>query len=129
MKVITKDIDYAMRAIMELFRKKDHKMNITQLVKITKISPSFLKKIMQALAKKNIIDVHKGRSGGFSLKNQDVTMYDITACFAGKMQLNDHMFNGKKCPKFTGCNCRKEFDAIEKELKERFQGIKIATLV
>jgi Rrf2 family protein len=128
MKIITKDIDYALRSVMAMFKNKKSRWKIPDLVKETKVSQPFLRKIMQILAKKGVIKTHKGRNGGFSLHNHDISIHDIICSFAEQVKLHDHVFMGKKCPKFSTCKVRAELDIMEKEISDRLKNIKISDI-
>ncbi|MDD4203345.1 MAG: Rrf2 family transcriptional regulator [Candidatus Omnitrophica bacterium] len=129
MKIITKDIDYALRSVIAMFKNKKGRWKIPELVKETKVSQPFLRKIMQILAKKGVVKTHKGRNGGFSLDNLNISMHDVICSFAEKVQLHEHLFNGKKCPRFLNCKVRAELDIMEKEISERLKKIKISDIV
>ena len=129
MKFITKDMDYAIRAVMAIASSKKKSLNVKEILAQTNIPRPFLRKIMQTLSHKGIVNTIKGRNGGFSLVNEDVSFHDIITAFAAKITLNDHIFRGKKCQMFQTCNVRKEMDDVERELNDRFKNISIKKIV
>ena len=55
MKLITRDTDYAIRALCFIARFKKKIVSVSELVKVLKIPRPFLRKILQTLNKKRIL--------------------------------------------------------------------------
>lgn len=76
--LLTKKSEYAMLALA-IIAKSDTPLNADVLSIELNISKSFLAKILQNLAKHNILKSFKGVNGGFSLdvKPEDLTILDL----------------------------------------------------
>ena len=76
--LLTRASEYALLSIIVIAKSNTPKDTDT-LSTILKISKSFLAKILQALAKDNILISYKGAKGGFVLakKPQDINIYDV----------------------------------------------------
>ena len=83
--LITRASEYAILSLIVL-SKASSPMDSETLSNQLGISKSFLAKILQALAKKDILKSYKGVNGGFALLKdaKDITMLDIMASVEGK---------------------------------------------
>ena len=64
--LLTKKSEYALLSLIAI-AKSDEPKNVDELSKELNISKSFLAKIMQNLAKQNLVVSHRGVNGGFAL--------------------------------------------------------------
>ena len=83
--LITRASEYAILSLIVLSKAKSP-MDSETLSKELSISKSFLAKILQALAKSNILKSYKGVNGGFSLSSEPkhITMLQIMSAVEGK---------------------------------------------
>ncbi|MDF1876060.1 Rrf2 family transcriptional regulator [Sulfurimonas sp. SAG-AH-194-I05] len=83
--LITRASEYAILSLIVL-SKATTPMDSETLSRELSISKSFLAKILQALAKKNILKSFKGVHGGFVLhmKAQDISMLEVMSAVEGK---------------------------------------------
>jgi Rrf2 family iron-sulfur cluster assembly transcriptional regulator len=83
--LITRASEYAILSLIVLSKAKEP-MDSDTLSRELSISKSFLAKILQALAKSNILNSYKGVNGGFTLKKapQDINMLDVLSSVEGK---------------------------------------------
>lgn len=84
--LITKASEYAILSLI-IISKKQEPIGSEKLSKELNIPKSFLAKILQALAKNNILKSYKGVRGGFSLakKTEDISMLSIISAVEGKV--------------------------------------------
>lgn len=83
--LITRASEYAILSLIVL-SKASAPMDSETLSKELEIPKSFLAKILQALAKKNILKSFKGVHGGFALlkTTQEITMLEVMSAVEGK---------------------------------------------
>ncbi len=76
--LLTKKSEYALLSLISISKSEELK-NVDVLSKELDISKSFLAKIMQNLAKDNLVVSHRGINGGFSLKKSydKITILEI----------------------------------------------------
>ncbi|MFA5271258.1 MAG: Rrf2 family transcriptional regulator [Candidatus Omnitrophota bacterium] len=131
MKLITRDTDYALRAICFIAKNKNKKVSVSRLVKELKIPRPFLRKILQVLNKKNILISHKGIGGGFVLANsaKKITLTDLIKIFQGPVHLNECLFKKRKCPNTETCPLRKKIKDIEKYVVKELNSVTLASLM
>jgi len=84
--LLTKKSEYALLSLVSIAQSSTPK-NVEQLSTELNISKSFLAKILQNLAKNNILNSYKGNNGGFTLKKrcEDLTILEITTIAEQKL--------------------------------------------
>ncbi|MEA3384497.1 MAG: Rrf2 family transcriptional regulator [Campylobacterota bacterium] len=77
--LLTKKSEYALLSLVSI-AKSEHPKNVDTLSTELNISKSFLAKILQNLAKNDILNSYKGNNGGFTLKRScdELTILEIT---------------------------------------------------
>lgn len=131
MKLITRNTDYAVRALMCMAVSEEKIFSVEDFIRTLKVPRPFLRKILQTLTKKGILKSFRGKGGGFSLAmNPDkIVLTDIMEIFQGAFNLNEHIFKRKTCPMTDLCVLKKRLDLIEKKVNEELQNISIAELI
>lgn len=131
MKLITRDTDYALRAICFIAKKRNKKVCVTELVEELKIPRPFLRKILQVLNRENILISYKGIGGGFLLKKEpkDIYLADLMKIFQGGLNLNECTLRKMKCPNTNACPLRKKIKNIEKYVATQLNEINLASFV
>ncbi len=83
--LITRASEYAILSLVVLAKAKDP-LDSETLSRELFISKSFLAKILQSLAKANILKSYKGARGGFSLNREpeNINMLDVMTSIEGK---------------------------------------------
>ena len=105
--LITKASEYAILSLV-ILSKTQEPMGSEKLSKELKISKSFLAKILQSLAKNNILKSYKGINGGFALaKNtQDITMLSVISSVEGKAPIVFECSpSAQECPSDKADSC------------------------
>ena len=131
MKLITRNTDYAMRALCYIAEKNKASVSAAEMVAALKIPKPFLRKILQTLSSEGLLNSTKGQGGGFSLAclREKILLTDLIRIFQNTIQLNECIFKKKICPNRATCVLKKEIDAIEHEVLNRLGRISIASLL
>ncbi len=131
MKLITRDTDYAVRALCYIAGQKHSIVTVTEMVNELGIPRPFLRKILQILNKKTLLNSFKGKNGGFSLavKPEKIYLTDLMKIFQGVLRLNECIFKKKICPDKSTCPLRQELDGVEKQVIERLKKVTVASLL
>ncbi|MFH1369362.1 MAG: Rrf2 family transcriptional regulator [Elusimicrobiota bacterium] len=130
MKLLTRDTDYAIRALCFIAKRKGGVVNAAELVAGLKIPRPFMRKILQELNKEGILKSYKGKGGGFEL-NADpskITVSDLIDVFQGSVNFRECMFKKKRCPNIYICPLRSKLGEIEEYALAKFKGITIKSL-
>ncbi len=132
MKLITRDIDYAVRALIYLADNKNKGIvPVPELVDKLGITRPFLRKIMQLLAKAGVIESYKGNKGGFRLikKPEDIYLIDLIEIFQGDFSLNECLLNKDICPNEGDCILRGRVNDIEEKVRLELESIDLSSLI
>ncbi|MFH1380782.1 MAG: Rrf2 family transcriptional regulator [Candidatus Omnitrophota bacterium] len=131
MKLITRDTDYAIRALVCIAGEKKNVVSVVGLSKKMNMPRAYLRKILQQLSKNKLLKSSKGKGGGFSLmcNPKKVTVFSLIEIFQGPFQLSEHVFKGKKCPKMKTCRLKKRLDEADKTLTQKLKAITLLSLM
>lgn len=131
MKLITRDTDYAIRAITYMAKLHGKIASVRELVKDLRVPQPFLRKILQVLDKKGMLRSYKGKGGGFILRArpQDIFLLDLIKIFQGRFSLNECFLKKYACPNTKDCRLRKKIDKIQAYVIKELAKINIAYLL
>ena len=135
MKFIGRDTDYAVRALMFMAKalKDSNKRIVTvdDIVKKQDLPERFLRRILQRLAKNNVLTSYKGKDGGFSLVRspKNIFIIDVINIFQGKVDLTNCFLKGSTCPGTKNCILRKKLGKINSIVNKELHKITIASLL
>ena len=105
--LLTKKSEYALLSLLLIMKSNDPK-NVDALSKELDISKSFLAKIMQNLAKNEIVKSYKGVNGGFTLNKvyDELTILEITTAAEEKTpSVFECSPSVSNCPSEVGSTC------------------------
>ena len=131
MKLITRNTDYAVRALCCIAEQEKNIVSTDQMVQNLQMPRSFLRKILQILNKKGLLNSYKGKGGGFTLAlpPEKISLIDVMEIFQGPIRLNECKFKKSDCPNTNGCLLKKKIDEIEKEVMAKLKAITIVSLI
>lgn len=131
MKLISRNTDYAVRAVCYMAQHKDDLVPAAELVRELKIPGPFLRKILQILNRKGILESHKGVGGGFRLarKEADIYLLELVEAFQGPFKLNECFFKKEICPNKRSCRLKKKIDSIESNVYSELKNITIRSIL
>ncbi|MFH2137470.1 MAG: Rrf2 family transcriptional regulator [Candidatus Omnitrophota bacterium] len=131
MKLITRDADYAVRALCAIANHKEKIVSVEQLVRDLKMPRPFMRKILQRLNKKGLLCSYKGKGGGFSLARsaEKILLLNVIESFQGPVEIMDHLFKKRKCPNTKKCKLKIEMDELEQLVIGKLKSITIASLL
>ena len=105
--LLTKKSEYALLSLI-CIAKSDEPKNVDVLSKDLEISESFLAKIMQNLAKHNLVVSHRGVNGGFALKKswEEITILEIVEAAEERMPMVFECAPSlQSCPNHKAMSC------------------------
>ena len=131
MKLITRNTDYAVRALCCITEQKEDIVSVDQIVKCLEMPRPFLRKILQILNKEGLLDSHKGKGGGFTLAlpPEKISLIDLMKIFQGTIKLNECKFKKSDCPLIKNCLLKKKIDEIEEEVISKLKAITMASII
>ncbi len=131
MKLITRNTDYAVRAVCYLAKNKDRLVAAPELVRELKIPRPFLRKIMQMLGRGGVVKSSKGAGGGFRLNvaPNKILIIRLIEIFQGPFNINECVFKKVLCPNRKRCCLKKKIDKIEDLVLSELGSITIGELL
>lgn len=131
MKLITKDTDYALRALIFIAKNKNKIITAREISDNLNISYPFLRKLLQVFNKNKILISVKGKNGGFYLskKPEEIFLNEIIEIFQGKIDVKQCLIGKNKCPDIKTCLIHKKLNKIEDFIENEFSTISVATLM
>lgn len=133
MKLITKNTDYAVRVLCYIAQNKDKNKIISArgVVEELKMPRPFLRKILQILQKRGILNSFKGQGGGFSLavSPKEIYLVDLIEIFQGPIKLNECILRKNICPDRDSCTLKFKIDKIERNVLSDLKSITIESLL
>lgn len=130
MNLLTRDTDYAVRALLYL-AKKGKRVSSSEMEKEMSLPRPFLRQILQTLQKNAYLDSIKGHEGGFELlkKPEEIRLLDLMKIFQNEFELCDCLFKKKICPDRPICPLRIKLKNIETAVKNEFHSITLNSLL
>lgn len=131
MKLITRDTDYAIRALNYIVCNGGRTISITELVRELATPKPFLRKILQLLSINGVLHSYKGKNGGFMLAREpeNIFLLDLMQIFQGQFKISECIFKKNTCPNQQYCLLKTEIDSIEKMVLERVRSITLKSLI
>ena len=127
---LTKKIEYALIALQHM-QGKNHK-DITSVKEVTdnyNLPASLLAKVLQKLAKNEIIEPIQGPSGGYRLKKplDTIKLNDFIEIVEGPVGLVDCL-KDPDCSHVGTCNIRLPIERVNNTIKDLFSNMTLADL-
>ncbi|MFH1063364.1 MAG: Rrf2 family transcriptional regulator [Candidatus Omnitrophota bacterium] len=131
MKMITKNSDYAIRAIIYLAGRRMRFVPSSEISEKEKIPLIYLRRILQQLIKSKIAESKEGVAGGVKLRLEpaDISVAQIINIMQGGIQILDCMFRKQLCKNRARCVLRKRIMSIEEKVKQEFLQLSIQDLL
>jgi len=131
MKIINREVGYAIRSLCFMFMEKEEIVTTNYLASYFGISRPFLRRILQKLNQAGILKSYKGKNGGFKLaKSADkISMLDLIKIFQGELQLSNCYSKGQECPLINDCPIRKEIEKVQKKLISDLSMVSLKMLI
>lgn len=131
MKVLTKNTDYAIRALLVLGAHEGEYVSARQISQEQGIPYQFLRRILQALSKHGLISSKEGVQGGVKLERYPGTIKirEVIEIFQGKVELSECMFRKQICSNRANCVLRHEIMRIEQIVNHEFEQLTVGKLL
>lgn len=101
--LVTREADYAIRCVLEVAR--HGRISAAEVARLQDISPTFLGKIVQSLAKAGILVTRRGVGGGISLAVpvESITLLRVIEAVEGPLCVNDCLRDPPMCQWIGRC--------------------------
>lgn len=131
MKILTKDTDYAVRALILLAKEKEVFLSAKKISNVLNLPYHFLRGILQKLIQNGFIESKEGVFGGVRIIKSPakIRVIDLINVFQGDFELSDCMFRQKICPDRKTCVLREEIKRIENMVGKEFEKLTIGKML
>jgi Rrf2 family protein len=131
MKLITRNTDYAIRALCFISKNDNRVISVGELAKRLKTPRPFLRKILQILNREGVLKSYKGKSGGFLLARPTCKIFvtDLIGIFQGPLRLDNCILAKMLCPEMKRCLLRRKIKEIESYILRELRNITIDSLL
>lgn len=129
---ITRACDYAIRALLYMASKPEGSTFMrSDLSQKSNVPDSFLGKILQNLAKSDILISERGKKGGFRLDKspEEITVYDVIQAVEGDMQITDCIADDLYCSKSSYCKVHSMWVDIQNKLTGQLKNTSLQDLM
>ena len=127
--MFSQTVEYALRALVALAFRYDHPMTVQQISEVAHIPRPYLSKMMQNLARANMVRSRRGLGGGFALVHppDETTIWDI-------INAVDPIRRIHTCPRDDdhqdmACPLQRRFDRAVTLLEELFHDTTLGNVV
>jgi len=131
MKLITKNIHYAVKSLLYFAKDTARIISVNELVNKLNMRRAFLRRILQVLSKGGILKSLKGNGGGFMLaiKPDKIRAIDIVSIFRDDGDIFSCLFEKDICPQPSNCLLMQEIKKTEAQLNDALRQLTIAKLL
>lgn len=129
---ITRQADYAIRAVLYLARMKSEQRAATSTIaQEQRIPPSFLAKIISQLSIAGLLHTSRGARGGVTLAREpgDITLLEVIEAIDGPIMLNECVGDSSTCAFDENCPLKPVWCDAQNELVTRLKGTNFAQLL
>jgi Rrf2 family protein len=128
---ITRQADYAVRAVLHLARSGDTRTATSVIAEEQKIPPSFLAKIISQLSIAGLLHTSRGARGGVTLARHagEITLLEVIEAIDGPIQLNECVGDTSTCSFDKDCPLRPVWCEAQEELVGRLKGTNFADMI
>jgi len=129
---ITRQADYALRAMLYLARQAPEQRSATsQIAEEQHIPPSFLAKIISQLSIAGLIHTSRGARGGVLLarKPEEISLLEVVEAIDGPIMLNECTISSANCPFGDDCPIHPIWCEAQTQLVERLRNTSFASLI
>ena len=127
---ISRETDYAIRCVLYLAKSYDEIVDVNEIADAREIPKSFLSKILQKLAKVNIVQSYRGLKGGFRLSRRpkDISLLDVIEVIE-PVALNRCAVNLHNCNQSKTCYGHLVWMDVRNDLKQRLKQYNFENLI
>jgi Rrf2 family protein len=104
-KMLSQTVEYALRAIVTIAQNAGRVCTAREIAEATRVPPSYLPKLLQALARGGIVSGHRGPNGGFQLLQdpQQLTLWHVVSAIEPFQRIHQcplgiRSHSGQLCP-------------------------------
>ena len=128
---LTRAADYAVRVMVHLATLPEEKRAfLPDLAEATSVPQSFLSKVMQDLARGQLISSRRGKRGGFAIlpRGREATMREVIEAIDGPIRLNVCLNGGKDCERKSWCPAHPVWARAQRAMVDVLMSVTVSAL-
>ncbi len=128
---ITRACDYTIRALIFMAKKPTGTAFMrSDIAKECDVPDSFLGKILQSLAKSDILLSERGKKGGFKLGKEpkDINMHDVLIAVDGPLNINNCLEDPLTCGHASSCLAHNMWNDVQDDLIKKLKKYTLADI-
>jgi len=132
---LSRDVDYAIRSLAfmahTVMNNKKTVIAVDDIVNTQRLPRALLRRLLQKLAQVGILQSHKGKGGGFTLRKdpRTITVCDIVNIFMNTKYKDKCLVRRRPCPRIRKCKLRIYIFRINEMVYEKMSSITITSLL
>jgi Rrf2 family protein len=129
---ITKQADYAVRAMVFLAKlEPDKRAATSQIAVVQKIPPSFLAKIISQLSISGLINTSRGAHGGVMLSRpaDRISLLEVIEAIDGPISINNCVLHPDSCENREDCPMHDIWVEVQQDLVNKLRATTFDTFV
>ncbi len=130
MGLITKDTDYAMRALIHFTRNPGRTLSARDVAERLGLSRPFLRKILQRLGMAGVLSSERGKAGGFRLARdaRRVRVGDLVELFQDRIDVTHCDSKSGPCANAKTCLVHRRLRSLQADFDREIGRLDIKTL-
>ena len=128
---LTRAADYAVRVMVHLATlPPERRAFLPELARATATPESFLSKVMQALARADLISSRRGKAGGFAIlqRGRDATMREVIEAIDGPICLNACLNGSQDCERSSWCAAHPVWARAQRALVDVLMSVTVSSM-
>ncbi|MBS0357956.1 MAG: SUF system Fe-S cluster assembly regulator [Proteobacteria bacterium] len=127
---VSKLADYGSVLMVQLARHRDAVLTATDLAEKTRIKLPTVSKLLKLLAKRNLLESHRGVNGGYGLARapEEISIAEIIQAVEGKPALTECSFHAGDCALEPICEIRGNWRLISDAVYAALDSVSLAKL-
>jgi Rrf2 family protein len=129
MPIITRETDYALRALARLADGNEF-LPVSALAEEADAPEGFLRKIMQTLHRAELVESRQGPFGGYRLAvpPDQVSLLEVMEVVQGEFAVNECFRSPSVCERSPDCPVRGQLRRLQRSIAREFAGVTLADM-
>ncbi|HBA85348.1 MAG TPA: transcriptional regulator [Verrucomicrobia bacterium] len=127
---LSKKVEYGLMALMHMdSHPKADLASVNEMAHLYSISEPLLSKVLQSLAKAELVESVHGAKGGYRLhkKLEDIRLGDVVEAIDGPMHITVCQEDPAKCGQYSTCNIKQPVFKVQNEMVRYMFGRSLAS--
>jgi len=127
---LSKKTEYSLLVLRHLARQGDEVCTVKDLARECRLPQPLLAKLMQQLARRNLVRSEQGVRGGYRL-NRDLTqisLADVVESVDGPISLTACKQDDDRCERHSFCDLKTTIAPVQRQMRKYLQEVRVSDL-